>query len=117
MRPTKPRPDEVCNPSFDCRGGAVSDVGGPTLEHVPDRIVREPERRQITGVPTSTWYELQRRGLAPKPVKLSSRSVGWSLNALGEWVRARLDANLTDRVLDDARQTPDDAAARVVEKL
>jgi prophage regulatory protein len=86
----------------------------------PDRIVREPERRQITGVPTSTWYELQRRGLAPKPVKLSSRSVGWSLNVLGEWVRARLNAKLTDRVLnegDDAWQMLGDAAARVTKKV
>jgi prophage regulatory protein len=111
MRPTKPRPDEVCNPSFDCRGGAVSDVGGPTLEHVPDRIVREPERRQITGVPTSTWYELQKKGLAPKPFPLTARSVGWSFNELTDWVEA------CKATRADTWQPLGDAAAQVIKKI
>jgi predicted DNA-binding transcriptional regulator AlpA len=49
----------------------------------PDRVVREAERRQITGTPTSSWYDLQNAGLAPKPFSLTgSRSVGWSFNEL-----------------------------------
>ena len=32
----------------------------------PDRVAREPERERITGVPTSSWYDLQDKGLAPK---------------------------------------------------
>jgi prophage regulatory protein len=53
-----------------------------------DRVVREPERRSITGVPTSTWYELQAKGLAPKPFSLGNRIVGWSFNELIAWVEA-----------------------------
>jgi predicted DNA-binding transcriptional regulator AlpA len=54
-----------------------------------DRAVREPERREITGVPTSTWYELQAAGLAPKPFPIGDRIVGWSFNELTEWVEAQ----------------------------
>src|SRR5262249_55670434 len=71
------------------------DDGGRTLErdamcaNQPDRFVREPERRQITGLATSTWYELQNAGLAPKPFPLTARAVGWSFNELTAWVEAR----------------------------
>jgi predicted DNA-binding transcriptional regulator AlpA len=54
-----------------------------------DRFVREPERRQITGTPTSTWYELQKADLAPKPYPLNGRTVAWSFNELSAWVEAR----------------------------
>ena len=39
-----------------------------------DGIAREAERRVITGVPTSSWYALQEKGLAPKPVGWPSAS-------------------------------------------
>ena len=52
----------------------------------PERIVREPERRRLTGIPTSTWYALQARGLAPKPIRLGVRSVGWRLSSLMSFV-------------------------------
>jgi predicted DNA-binding transcriptional regulator AlpA len=60
-------------------------------QHFPphDRAVREPERRSITGVATSTWYELQAEGRAPKPFPIGNRIVAWSLNELTEWVEAQ----------------------------
>jgi predicted DNA-binding transcriptional regulator AlpA len=82
----------------------------PTNTTRPDRVVREPERRQITGIPTSSWYDLQAKGLAPKPFALSSRSVGWSFNELTNWVEARK----TTRT--DTWQSVSEAAARVIEK-
>jgi predicted DNA-binding transcriptional regulator AlpA len=54
-----------------------------------DRAVREPERREITGVPTSGWYALMAAGLAPKPFRIGTRIVAWSLNELNEWVEAQ----------------------------
>jgi predicted DNA-binding transcriptional regulator AlpA len=78
----------------------------------PDRAVREPEREQITGVPTSSWYALQARGLVPKPFSLTgSRAVGWSFNELADWVEARKATRA------DTWQSLGNAAARVVEKL
>jgi predicted DNA-binding transcriptional regulator AlpA len=77
----------------------------------PDRAVREPERRRITGVPTSTWYGLQKRGLAPMPFPISSHCRAWSFNELTDWVEARKAKRV------DTWQSLGDATARVVEKI
>jgi|SoimicmetaTmtHMA_FD_contig_31_4087498_length_390_multi_2_in_0_out_0_1 prophage regulatory protein len=55
----------------------------------PKGIAREPRRYELTGVPTSTWYELQAKGLAPKPLPLGPRSRGWLISELEEWVEQR----------------------------
>jgi prophage regulatory protein len=55
----------------------------------PNRVVREPERQAITGIPTSTWYALQDQGLAPRPVPLGPRSRGWLVSELEEWIERR----------------------------
>jgi prophage regulatory protein len=55
-----------------------------------DGIAREAERRELTGVSTSSWYALQAQGLAPKPVKLGPRAVGWLRSELLAWVVDRI---------------------------
>ena len=60
-----------------------------------ERLVREPERKQITGVPTSTWYDLIEQGLAPRPVKLSRHAVAWPHTELATLNAARI-AGKTD---------------------
>jgi prophage regulatory protein len=55
----------------------------------PKGIAREPQRYELTGVPTSTWYDLQNAGLAPKPIPLGPRSRGWLIEELLAWVEAR----------------------------
>jgi predicted DNA-binding transcriptional regulator AlpA len=84
-------------------------------ERAPQRrnqvhVLHEPERCQITGVPTSSWCALQAKGSAPRPFPLKARSMGWSFNELIEWVEVHKDwrANW---------QTIGEAAARVVSKL
>jgi predicted DNA-binding transcriptional regulator AlpA len=39
-----------------------------------DRIVREAERRLLTGVSRSQWHRLVKAGKAPQPVRLSARA-------------------------------------------
>jgi predicted DNA-binding transcriptional regulator AlpA len=83
----------------------------------PDRAVREPERKKITGRPTSSWYQLQDAGLAPRPFPLGGRTVGWSFNELTEWVeaqKAKRDVAARD---DDSWQQLGDVAARVTQKV
>jgi prophage regulatory protein len=55
----------------------------------PKGIAREPRRHELTGIPTSTWYDLQNAGKAPKPIKLGVRSVGWMIEELEAFVEAR----------------------------
>jgi predicted DNA-binding transcriptional regulator AlpA len=76
----------------------------------PDRAVREPERREITGVPTSTWYELQDEGRAPKPFPIGNRIVGWSRNELIQWIEAQKAKR------GETWHPLGEAAARVIEK-
>jgi prophage regulatory protein len=52
-------------------------------------IAREAERYALTGVPTSTWYDLQNEGKAPKPIPLGPRSRGWIVSELEDWVEQR----------------------------
>jgi prophage regulatory protein len=77
-------------------------------------VAREAQRYELTGVPTSTWYDLQNAGLAPKPIHLGLRAVGWLISELEDWVEAR------KRERDeagDAWQRLGEAAARVTSKL
>jgi len=58
----------------------------------PKGVAREAQRYEITGVPTSSWYDLQARGLAPKPIRLGGPlSVGWLVSELEAWVEQRKD--------------------------
>jgi prophage regulatory protein len=62
-----------------------------------DRVCRERERREITGIPVSSWYVLQDAGLAPRPIPLSPKAVGWLHSELQAWVaaqKAKRDARL-----------------------
>ena len=54
-----------------------------------DRIIREKERKHLTGVAKSTWWRWQRDGIAPKPVKLGPSAVGWPESAIREWIKGR----------------------------
>lgn len=55
-----------------------------------ETFVRESERQAITGVPTSTWYEMMEQGNAPKPVNIGPRSVAWLRSELTEWQASRI---------------------------
>jgi prophage regulatory protein len=75
-----------------------------------ERVVRERERRQITGVSTSTWYVAQKRGEAPKPIPLGRKSRGWLLSELLSWIEEQRAQR------DDSWRSLGAAAAPVVAK-
>lgn len=56
-----------------------------------ERIVREAERRSITGVSGTTAWRLERKGLFPQRVSLipGKNLTGWKLSELLEWVASR----------------------------
>ena len=63
-----------------------------------DRILREGERRQVTGVPTSTWYDLIDQGLAPPGIKIGKYSVGWPATELAALNAARIAGKGDDEI-------------------
>ena len=54
-----------------------------------ERIVPEAERKRVTGVSRSKWYELEDAGLAPRRRELTGNRTGWLLSELIAWVRSR----------------------------
>lgn len=64
-----------------------------TSKTLPDRIIREAERLKLTSISRSQAFQLERQGLFPKRIKLGSRSVGWSFNAIMHWIESRQAAS------------------------
>ena len=54
-----------------------------------DRVVREPERLHITGVPYPTWRKYEKLGEAPMGQQLFGNTKGWRLSDLTAWVDER----------------------------
>lgn len=53
------------------------------------QIVKRPEVETATGLSRSSLYRLAAAGQFPKPVKLSSRAVGWRADEISAWIEAR----------------------------
>lgn len=54
------------------------------------RIIRLRDVVGSTGLARSTIYKLIGAGTFPKPVPLTSRSVGWVESEVYEWIQARI---------------------------
>jgi prophage regulatory protein len=54
-----------------------------------ERIILEPERKLITGVGRSKWYQLEAEGKAPPRREVSGKRTGHLLSELVGWVKAR----------------------------
>lgn len=56
-----------------------------------DRFIREAERQAITSISRTTAWVLEQKGQFPKRRRISqsSRSVGWLLSELIEWIESR----------------------------
>nr|WP_223281850.1 AlpA family phage regulatory protein [Xenorhabdus griffiniae] len=55
-------------------------------------MVREHDRKMITGVSRTQWWTMERQGLVPKRVKLSTHCVAWRLSDLLWWIEQRKSA-------------------------
>jgi len=54
-----------------------------------DRIIREPERRKLTGVPLSTWKRYQKKNLVPQSVPLLGSTKGYYFSEIQNWIESR----------------------------
>ena len=65
-----------------------------SIEHAPerngqDRLVREPERRELTGVSEATWRRYEKAGTAPRRRQIGPNAVGWRLSEITRWQQSR----------------------------
>ncbi|WP_415767872.1 helix-turn-helix transcriptional regulator [Salinivibrio kushneri] len=51
-----------------------------------ERLVRERDRRAITGISRTQWWSLERKKVAPARLKLGCHSVAWRLSDLLAWI-------------------------------
>lgn len=70
-------------PSEEVRTQVVSQSGQC------ERLVREPDRKMITGVSRTQWWMMERQGLPPQRVRLSAHCVVWRLSDLLWWIEQR----------------------------
>lgn len=57
-----------------------------TITGQRESIVREKDRQEITGLGRTTWWTLERQGIAPKRIVLGTRHVGWKMSDLLWWI-------------------------------
>lgn len=53
-------------------------------------ILRLPEVKNITGLSRSAIYDLISQKKFPKQIKLTSRSSGWILSEINQWLDDRI---------------------------
>lgn len=54
-----------------------------------DRVIREEECRQITGLSRTCRWDLERRGEFPRRIRLTGTACGWRMSELQGWLQAR----------------------------
>lgn len=69
-----------------------------------DRIVREKERRHITGRSPASWWRDEKTGRAPKRIKIGPNAVGWRLSELLAWIKSLDSATQRPRHLTDSKE-------------
>ncbi len=54
-----------------------------------DKISRQKDVQDITGLSRSTIYRHVNAGTFPAPIQLTERLIGWRNSTISEWVAAR----------------------------
>jgi len=57
-----------------------------------ERVIREAECRQLTGICRTTRYMMEKEGSFPARRKLGGRAVGWLLSEVTAWQQSRSKA-------------------------
>lgn len=57
-----------------------------------ERVIREAECRQLTGICRTTRYMMEKEGKFPARRKLGGRAIGWLLSEVSAWQQSRSKA-------------------------
>ena len=61
-------------------------------QQTAERVIREAECRQLTGICRTTRYMMEKEGNFPARRKLGGRAVGWLLSEVTAWQQSRSKA-------------------------
>ncbi|PWI33074.1 transcriptional regulator [Vibrio albus] len=51
-----------------------------------DRLIRERECKEITGLSRQTRWRMEKEGKFPSRIQLSERAIAWRLSEVLQWV-------------------------------
>ena len=60
------------------------------MTNIMVRLIKLPEVKSRTGNSKSHIYDLSKKGLFPKPVKLSAHSSAWVESEVDQWIDDRI---------------------------
>lgn len=58
---------------------------------MPDRFLREPEVRRVSGLSRTTRWRLERAGVFPKRRQISPNAVAWLESEIQAWLQCRAE--------------------------
>ena len=53
---------------------------------VAEKHLRRLKVQEVTGLGRSTIYDLMKKGMFPRPVKLTGKIVAWPESAIAKWL-------------------------------
>ena len=59
----------------------------------PDRFMREPEVKSLTGLSRTTRWRMERNDDFPRRRRLSRNAVGWLASEVQAWMQDRIEAD------------------------
>ncbi|WP_167392105.1 helix-turn-helix transcriptional regulator [Mesorhizobium sophorae] len=48
-------------------------------------FLRRPDVQRLTGLSTSSMYEVMKAGTFPKPIRIGPKAVAWDADEVAEW--------------------------------
>ena len=61
-------------------------------QHMPVRLLKRQQVEEITTLSRSSIYDMIKRGVFPKPIKIGERAVAWREADIIAWLDARMAA-------------------------
>ena len=65
-------------------------------------LMREEERKEMTGLSRVQWWRLEREGVVPRRVSLGKNSVGWLRHEIEAWIQER--ASMRNRCISSTSE-------------
>ena len=68
------------------------------IQHMPVRLLKRQQVEEITTLSRSSIYDMIKRGVFPKPIKIGERAVAWREADIIAWMDARMTAASDEEV-------------------